>query len=575
MITGISIENFKGISERVTLDLRPITLLFGANSAGKSTILHALHYAREVFERHNLDVDRTVGGGAYVDLGGFRRILPRINGADPTQSQQAITLRFDFSATAASLPDFGLDTKRLDRLCKTYLDVYREIILKRVENIGVELLIANSSQEGRPFVKCLRVFFNSELLAELTAEANLRGVSISHLNLEHPNLLEFSDFRISGRTEDSDTGFRTIELQSRKEQESILRRIATASRHALGRGVWQLTGTSDALPSLEDPIQLLMEQTEIEPPPLNASEKQVEEYKKAANRLRNRERLVTELCKVLSRLIIGPCQLLRKELAAFRYLGPLRDTPSRNYEPPRYPDPSRWSSGLGAWDSLQNGPDELVDAVGQWLGDESHLNAGCTLERRSYLELDAADPIVRKLLNRQAFDDVEEGEGLDLSKVPMKSRIVIVSGNSDAELRPHDVGIGISQVVPVIVTALDGEERLLAIEQPELHIHPRLQAAIADLFIESIHKNKHRFIIETHSEHLILRLLRRIRETEKGTAPVDRELRTDELGVYYLKQENGSTAASRIDVDVNGEFIQPWPDDFFEIDFFERFPDAR
>lgn len=186
----------------------------------------------------------------------------------------------------------------------------------------------------------------------------------------------------------------------------------------------------------------------------------------------------------------------------------------------------------------------MVDAVGQWLGDESHLNAGCTLERRSYLELDAADPVVRKLLNRQAFDDIDEDEGLDLSKVPMKSRIVIVSGNSDAELRPHDVGMGISQVVPVIVTALDGEERLLAIEQPELHIHPRLQAAIADLFIESIHKNRHRFIIETHSEHLILRLLRRIRETENGTAPVDRQLRTNELGIYYLKQENGSSTAS-------------------------------
>ena len=57
MITGITIENFKGIRERVKLDFRPITLLFGANSAGKSTILHALHYAREVFERHNLDAE--------------------------------------------------------------------------------------------------------------------------------------------------------------------------------------------------------------------------------------------------------------------------------------------------------------------------------------------------------------------------------------------------------------------------------------------------------------------------------------------------------------------------------------
>ena len=57
MITGISIENFKGIRERVELELKPLTLLFGPNSAGKSTILHALHYAREIFERHNLDAD--------------------------------------------------------------------------------------------------------------------------------------------------------------------------------------------------------------------------------------------------------------------------------------------------------------------------------------------------------------------------------------------------------------------------------------------------------------------------------------------------------------------------------------
>jgi hypothetical protein len=77
MITGISIENFKGIRERVQLDFRPITLLFGANSAGKSTVLHGLHYAREVFERHNLDADQTIAGGPYVDLGGFRNFIHR------------------------------------------------------------------------------------------------------------------------------------------------------------------------------------------------------------------------------------------------------------------------------------------------------------------------------------------------------------------------------------------------------------------------------------------------------------------------------------------------------------------
>lgn len=61
--------NFRGIRERDKLDFRPITLLFGANSAGKSTVLHALLYAREVFERHNLDADQSIAGGKQIALG--------------------------------------------------------------------------------------------------------------------------------------------------------------------------------------------------------------------------------------------------------------------------------------------------------------------------------------------------------------------------------------------------------------------------------------------------------------------------------------------------------------------------
>ncbi len=71
MITGITIENFKGIGDRVDLDLRPITLLFGANSAGKSTILHALHYLHEVFARQNLDADVTLDGGEQIETWRF------------------------------------------------------------------------------------------------------------------------------------------------------------------------------------------------------------------------------------------------------------------------------------------------------------------------------------------------------------------------------------------------------------------------------------------------------------------------------------------------------------------------
>ena len=59
-ITKIIIENFKGIRDRVEIPIRPLTLLFGANSAGKTTVLHALLYLRELLERQNADADRVI-----------------------------------------------------------------------------------------------------------------------------------------------------------------------------------------------------------------------------------------------------------------------------------------------------------------------------------------------------------------------------------------------------------------------------------------------------------------------------------------------------------------------------------
>jgi AAA15 family ATPase/GTPase len=70
-IKAITIENFKGISDTVRIEFKPITLLFGPNSGGKSSIIQALHYIREVLEFRRLDVDKTTAGGDFIDLGGF------------------------------------------------------------------------------------------------------------------------------------------------------------------------------------------------------------------------------------------------------------------------------------------------------------------------------------------------------------------------------------------------------------------------------------------------------------------------------------------------------------------------
>jgi predicted ATPase len=133
------------------------------------------------------------------------------------------------------------------------------------------------------------------------------------------------------------------------------------------------------------------------------------------------------------------------------------------------------------------------------------------------------------------------------------------------EVQPPDVGTGISQVLPVIVSALYFKEGIVEIEQPELHIHPAFQTILGDLFISQAQKKELIFLLETHSEHLLLRLLRRIRETNDNQLEDGAQgLTPKKLGVYYVENSATGVQISKLEVDEIGEFKDEWPDGFFE-----------
>ena len=75
LLQSVSIQNFKGFSDEIRVNIRPITLLFGPNSIGKSTFIQALQYLLEILERGNTNPDRTSLGGLTVDLGGFKNLV--------------------------------------------------------------------------------------------------------------------------------------------------------------------------------------------------------------------------------------------------------------------------------------------------------------------------------------------------------------------------------------------------------------------------------------------------------------------------------------------------------------------
>lgn len=140
----------------------------------------------------------------------------------------------------------------------------------------------------------------------------------------------------------------------------------------------------------------------------------------------------------------------------------------------------------------------------------------------------------------------------DVAVAVLKDRATGVS------LSPADVGFGVSQVLPVIVQLVANRGSLIAIEQPEIHLHPKMQSRLADLIIASIVENHNQIVIETHSEHILTRIQRRIREGEfcpSNTMP---------LSVYYVAKRDGASKIDALRMDGAGRMLDAWPDDFIE-----------
>jgi predicted ATPase len=123
-----------------------------------------------------------------------------------------------------------------------------------------------------------------------------------------------------------------------------------------------------------------------------------------------------------------------------------------------------------------------------------------------------------------------------------------------------DVGVGVSQVLPVIVECFSVPARSIVIfEQPELHLHPKVQADLADLFVDAIRAREHgrprnvQFIIESHSEHFLRRLQRRIAE---GKLP------QKDAALYFVDTYKGASRLRPLEVDPYGNILN-WPKNFF------------
>lgn len=579
MLTSLEIENFKGIAARQRIDFAPLTLLFGANSAGKSSILQALLYLHELVERGGADVDRTELGGNVLELGGFARLVHKHD------IGRSIVLRAEF-ATPGRLERFGRDLSDFpfpdldDEIENAWLELtirfrttanFRGPIVERAV-FGVNsdseplvwLEIGSTLREGEPLHA--RVNLGHTILASETRQ--IPGVTtVAADGTEHPSTAPHAPADVTDAWEQIAIPEEALHgaLETAVGGGGGVRGASGGLGHGSGFGdgrslpVFAIArGRASALPAPGEPLRVLAvgdiesDREEIVSlrlkPPSDETKKQIEALESS---IALRERAAREVRTFLEMIVLGTTSQLASFLRDAQYIGPLRTIPPRGFLYERAGRITSWADGLAAWDLLLADRLTLVERTNAWL---QKLRAGC------------------QIVVRQLFDLGADAEELSDGHVDKTVRRLLLDTGAGSFVLPSEVGAGISQLIPVIVAAIEKRGGLTLVEQPEIHVHPAVQVGLGDLFIEAASREGSRrtLLVESHSEHLILRLLRRIRETaEKQQAEDAPAFSEDNLSVLYVEANPGGVCVHRLRVDQRGEFLDSWPRGFFDERFEE------
>ncbi|WP_440060516.1 DUF3696 domain-containing protein [Pseudomonas syringae] len=223
------------------------------------------------------------------------------------------------------------------------------------------------------------------------------------------------------------------------------------------------------------------------------------------------------------------------------YLGPLREPPKRDYS---------WS-GASPLDVGKKGELTVAALLSATVRKEMR-NLGGKTHYKSFQEMIAY--WLKQLGLIHEFEISEIGEGSNLYRAYVKK------DKHSAPALLTDVGFGVSQVLPALVLLYYVPEGSVVImEQPEIHLHPSVQSRFADLILSVSKTRKLQIILESHSEHILRRLQRRVAE---------QEIDADDIKLFFCDQNRGRSILSELELTEFGD-IKNWPENFFGDDMGE------
>ena len=525
MLREYQLTNFKAFGEKVTIPIRPLTLIFGANSSGKSSIFQSLLLLKQTLEEAKNPHTALLPKGSLVDLGSYKDFVHR----HETERHFEFWARFDLEIPLFLSPD-----EKIREAALGVLFTYSKEALALADPWAVAL--------------ALNVGDDAQKILEIAAPGWGLGYDTQHV-METVRFSSKSKLEFWGRwwnalhscytgndpeyrdlafllSKNSDGGHIIPGLESNRIKE----RLRTIERSKIKEAL--CSELEDALQRGAEEIHQLDIPTYQNFLPEHSSERIDFSSSDLSNLMGTWMSLPRN--RILSRF--------RANLESLIYLGPLRNPPKRVYEYSGDTTEYAGQSGEHLPSILFENPDLL-----------EKINAD--LERLGV-------QYVLKLSRPQHEEDASLSNVFSLR---------LLDKNTGTEISLRDVGFGISQVLPIVAQAELCEKKTLLIEQPEIHLHPAHQAELGDLFIRSAKKRGNpflkrgnTFLLETHSEHLLLRILRRIRETTEDELPDGFPgIRPEDVAVLYVEPGEKGARVIEIPVTEDGEFDRPWPQGFF------------
>jgi hypothetical protein len=398
MFKSVYLGNFKAFGPTQRIPIRPLTLIFGPNSAGKSSFLHGLLYAHEALtsdEPNNLDVKRPRLGGDSVDLGGFRQLIHKKNIAhrvewgvelDTAELQGRLAELLAPVKTVSVIVTIGLEELEVadpHQLPLEGPDVGKQVVVtipsyepgNRNQKITVTL---------GPRVETYRIEVDSTVL--LRASVKRRGeewrMGVDELDTEHPVIHNVVRAIVEATT--TAASFNPEDTQAVQDAiDQLVTDLSLAPGPLLPTGVQRSGG-----PQAEGGQPALF--------PISRGNRRED----------LRQAVLFFLPRSLNELVRELADVIGRRLRSLRYLGPLRSYPPRHLAFAQYHDPN-WHAGGGfAWDRVRTSP-EIREATNKWLGSAFMKTPYQLLVRNLYADDDLYDPLWSTLENVELDTEVD------------------------------------------------------------------------------------------------------------------------------------------------------------------------